>query len=79
MLKYFCLDRGVKINSVPEEERPLWEGRVAIYDIAKSTPLIAAVQDGKEGVALFLLELYKMQQQPPAGENSLDLSRPHRF
>lgn len=70
ILEYFCLDRGVKINFIPKEGK---------YSSAKVTPLLGALQTGKEDVALFLLELHKSQQQQqkaPAEESRLDLSRP---
>jgi len=73
MLEYLCLDRGVKINTIPKDEHPLWEGKYSVNDVATSTPLIGALQINREDSVLFVLDLHEwqqkqQQQQPPAGE-----------
>jgi len=51
-MEYLCLDRGVKINFLSEEQRA----------ISATTPLAGAVEAGNEDSALFLLELHKRRQ-----------------
>ena len=38
MLEYLCLDHGVKINTIPEDERPLWEASIQSMTLLQARP-----------------------------------------